>query len=100
MEPALESPVEPEETTSEAQPSPEKPKRKSAMQAMRGVSIEKWLCWTSMSVAGLMFVLFGLDLVLRHLIWGEGVGTAVDVIIVLSSILLGYLSWNAARDLR
>ncbi len=61
--------------------------------------MEKWLCWSSMGVAGVILLMFGLDLVL-NVPFGKGIGGAVDVIMVLSAALLGYLSWNAARDLR
>jgi hypothetical protein len=68
------------------------------MQAVKGWSMEKWLCWSSLGVSGLMLLLFGLDLVLKFPF--NGISTAVDIIIVIAAGLLAYLSWNAARDLR
>ena len=31
------------------------------MQAVKGLSMEKWLCWGSMGVAGFLLLLFVLD---------------------------------------
>jgi hypothetical protein len=66
----------------------------------KGLSMEKekWLCWASLCVAGLMFFLFSLDLF--NLTFGKGVGVSVDIVVIISSVLLAYLSWNALRDLR
>ena len=69
------------------------------MQAVRGLSMEKWLCWCSLGVAGLLFVLFGLDLILK-IPFGSGIDRIIDILVVICSGLLGYLSWNALRDLR
>ncbi len=99
IDPTPDSPEEKPEVLPEAATGAEKPKKKSPVQGMKGVSIEQWLCWSSLGVAGLMFLLFGLDLVLK-VPFGKGIGAAVDIIIILASLLLGYLSWNAARDLR
>ena len=35
------------------------------MQAVKGISMEKWLCWVSMGIAGLLLLLFLLDLFLN-----------------------------------
>ena len=75
------------------------------MQLVKGSSMEKWLCWGSICVAGLLLVLFLLDLVLyfvgvsSFLPFG-GISQTVDVICILASGLLLYLSWDALRDLR
>lgn len=67
--------------------------------AVRGLgAMEKWLCWASLGIAGLMFLLFTLDLF--NITFGTGISLAVDIIVIISSLLLGYLSWNALRDLR
>jgi hypothetical protein len=67
--------------------------------AVRGLSMEKWLCWTSLGVAVLLLALFLPDLCLNFP-FGKGISTTVDVIVLICAILLGYLSWNALRDLR
>src|SRR5947209_9987803 len=68
------------------------------MQAVKGVFMEKWLCWGSMGVAGLLLLLFLLDLVLS--IPFNGISKPVDVLTILASGLVLYLAWDASRDLR
>jgi hypothetical protein len=72
-----------------------------SMQAVRGLSMEKWLCWGSAGVAGLMLFLFVLDLVA-----GVPFGRTelsgmmmVDILGALMSALLVYLSWDALRGI-
>jgi hypothetical protein len=67
------------------------------MQAVKGLSMEKGLCWGALGVAALMLVLFLLDM-----IWGVPFGArspTVDVIGIIASGVLVYLSWDALRDL-
>lgn len=68
------------------------------MQAVKGISMEKWLCWTSMGVAGLLLLLFVLDFVTG--IPFSQVSKLVDILGVLTSGLVLYLAWDAYRDLR
>jgi hypothetical protein len=68
------------------------------MQAVKGLFMEKWLCWGSMGVAGLLLVLFLFDL-LTGIPFG-GVSVAVDVISMLASAIVLYLAWDASRDLQ
>ena len=51
------------------------------MQAVKGLAMEKWLCWGSMGVAGLMLLLFILDLAFK--VPFGGISLAVDVLIIL-----------------
>jgi len=60
--------------------------------------MEKWLCWGSLGVAGVMLLLFLLDLLLN--IPFGGISKVVDVFTILASAVLLYLSWDALRDLR
>lgn len=69
-----------------------------SMQAVKGLSMEKWLCWGSMGIAGLLLLLFLLDL-FTALPFG-GISKAVDIISILTSALVLYLAWDAMRDLR
>jgi hypothetical protein len=69
------------------------------MQAVKGLPMEKWLCWTSLGVAGLLLLLFGLDLIIK-IPFGTGIDRTIDILVVICSGLLAYLSWNALRDLR
>jgi hypothetical protein len=72
------------------------------MQAVKGLSMEKGLCWGSLIVAGLMLLLFVLDLIVGIPFGGGGLAgmQLVDIFGLLASGVLLYLSWNALRDLR
>jgi hypothetical protein len=63
-----------------------------------GVSMEKWLCWGAIGVAGLMLLLFLLDIVVG--IPFGGLSATVDVFGILASGLVLFLGWDAMRDLR
>jgi hypothetical protein len=67
------------------------------MQAVRGQSMEKGLCWGSLGIGGVMLLLFILDIALG--IPFGGLSTVVDVFGILASALLVYLSYDALRDL-
>ena len=58
----------------------------------------RYLCWGSMGITGLMLVFFMLDLVTKHPF--GGLNRTVDVLGSLACGVLGYLSWDAFRDLR
>jgi hypothetical protein len=68
------------------------------MQAVKGPSMEKWLCWGSMGVAGLLLVLFLLDAIVS--VPFGGVSAAVDWISIFACGLVLYLAYDALRDLR
>jgi hypothetical protein len=68
------------------------------MFAVKGLFMEKWLCWGSMGVAGLLLVLFLVDAV-ASVPFG-GVNVFVDVFGILASGLVLYLAYDAFRDLR
>lgn len=67
------------------------------MQALRGIFMEKWLCWGSMGVGGLFLLLFLLDLVLGFPF--GGLSATVDIFGILSSGVVLFLAWDASRDL-
>ena len=60
--------------------------------------MEKWLCWASLGVAGLMLLLFALDIALGFPF--GGISVAVDVFSLLASGVLLYLAYDALKDLR
>lgn len=68
------------------------------MRALKGLLMEKWLCWVSMGVAGLLLLLFLLDL-FTGFPFG-GISTFVDIIAILASGILLYLSWETLKDWR
>lgn len=59
--------------------------------------MEKFLCFGSMGVAGLLLLLFVLDLVIKMPFGGTSV--LVDVFGILVSALVLYLAIDAFRDL-
>jgi hypothetical protein len=68
------------------------------MWAVKGLSMEKWLCWGSMGVSGFLLLLFLLDTVLG--IPFGGISVIVDIFGILSCSLVLYLGWDASRDLQ
>jgi hypothetical protein len=68
------------------------------MQAVKGLSMEKWLCWSSMGVAGFLLLLFLLDLALEFP-FGR-ISVMVDIFGVIGCGLVAYLAWDAYKDLR
>lgn len=62
--------------------------------------MEKWLCWGSMGLAGLLLLIFLLDLVSHFLFLDATGGRVTDIFAILCCGLLGYLAWDASRDLR
>lgn len=60
--------------------------------------MEKWLCWGSMGVAGLLLLLFLLDLFLG--VPFSQISITVDIIGIIASGIILYLAWDAFRDLR
>jgi len=65
---------------------------------VKGFSMEKWLCLGAMGVAGLLLLVFLLDLFLQ-VPFGR-LSTIVDVCSVLASIIVLYIAWDAYKDLK
>lgn len=63
-----------------------------------GLSMEKWFCWSAIGLAGVLLVLFLLDMILE-MPFG-GISTSVDIISMVACGVLMYLGWNAYRDLK
>ena len=68
------------------------------MQAVKGLSMEKWLCWGAMGGSGFLLLLFLLDLILRFPF--GGLSRVVDILAVLSCAAVLYLGWDAYQDIR
>ena len=67
------------------------------MQAVKGLSMEKWLCWGSLGVAGLMLLLFILDIVIA--IPFGGLSKPIDILGILASGILAHIVFEATpRD--
>ena len=61
--------------------------------------MEKWLCYGAMGVAGLMAVVFLLDLIVGIPFGGKPFVIG-DVFGLLASLVVGYLGFNASRDVK
>lgn len=68
------------------------------MQAVKGISMEKWLCWVSMGIAGLLLLLFLLDFFVGIPFYG--ISGPVDIVGILVSGLVLYLAYDAFKDIR
>jgi hypothetical protein len=68
------------------------------MQAVKGLSMEKWLCWVSMGVAGLLLLLFLLD-IFTNIPFG-GLWPGINIVCMLASALVLYLGYDAYREIR
>jgi len=67
----------------------------------KGRVMEKGLTYGALGVAALMFLIFLLDMIAGIPFSGkEGAFTTVDVLGMLASGVVGYLAWNASRDLK
>ena len=67
------------------------------MQALKGLFMEKWMCWGSMGVAGLLLLLFLLDMILGFPFGGAV--TSVDIFGILACGLVLYLACDAIQGL-
>jgi hypothetical protein len=68
------------------------------MQAVKGLSMEKGLCWGALGVAGVMLLTFILDLATTYP-YG-GLSKTIDIFGILASGVLIYLGWETMRELR
>ena len=66
------------------------------MVGVKGIFMEKWLCFGSMGVAGLLLLLFLLDVAVG-IPFGRVV--LIDVFGILVSALVLYLAYDAFKDL-
>ena len=71
------------------------------MQALKGRSMEKWLCWGAMGTAGVLGLMFVLDLFTGMPFGGPKAGfLLIDVVGILGCCIVGYLGWDAFQDYR
>jgi hypothetical protein len=66
--------------------------------AEKGWSMEKWLCWGSLGVAGILLLLFLLDMIFG--IPFGGISWIVNIIGVFACGLTAYLAWESFKELR
>jgi hypothetical protein len=67
------------------------------MVTLKGLSMEKWLCWGSLGVSGALLLLFVVDMVLG---FPFGQNWIVDIIGSLACGAVGYLAWESFREIR
>jgi hypothetical protein len=60
--------------------------------------MEKWLCWGSLGISGILLILFAVDLILGFPF--GGIDWMVDILGILACALVGYLAWESFKDLR
>jgi len=60
--------------------------------------MEKWFCWAALGVAGVLLLLSILDIAVSFPF--QGISPVIDVITILASGVLGFLAWDALRELR
>ena len=65
----------------------------------KGSGMEKYLCYGALGVAGLMGLLFLLDLVVGFP-FGGGPFVVPDVLGILASGVVGFLGFNAMKELK
>ena len=71
----------------------------SAVGLWKGRAMDKILCYGSLGVAILMFLIFLLDLFVGFP-FGRGPFTTADVLGILAAGIVAYLAWNASKDLK
>lgn len=64
-----------------------------------GSKMEKWMCYGALGVAALMLLLSILDIAIG-IPFGGSPFMMVDIFLILASGIVGYLGFNAMRDLR
>jgi hypothetical protein len=68
------------------------------MWSLKGLSMEKWLCWSAMGISGFLLLLFLLDIIVQFP-FGR-LSMVVDIFGLLACAAVLYLGWDASRDLR
>ena len=71
----------------------------SAVGLWKGRAMDKILCYGSLGIAILMFLIFLLDPIIGKP-FGGGKFAVADVLGLLASAIVAYLAWNASKDLK
>jgi hypothetical protein len=66
---------------------------------VKGWAMEKYMCYGALGVAALMALLFLLDIVAKFP-FGGGSFLVADIFGLIASGIVGYLGFNALRDLK
>ncbi len=73
---------------------------RSGIALRKGRAMDKGLCYGALGISALMLVVFLLDLVAKVPFGGAAVFGVVDVFGVIASGIVGYLAYNASRELK
>ncbi len=65
----------------------------------KGLAMEKYMCYGALGVAGLMLLLFLLDLA-AGFPFGGGSFMVADIFGILASSVVGYLGYSAMKELK
>ncbi len=65
----------------------------------KGLAMEKYMCYGALGVAGLMLLLFVLDLA-AGFPFGGGSFMVADIFGILASGVVGYLGYSAMKELK
>jgi hypothetical protein len=65
----------------------------------KGREMEKYMCYGALGVAGLFFLLSLIDLILGFP-FGGGAFIVGDIFMMIVALMVGYLGYNALRDLK
>lgn len=68
------------------------------MWAVKGLSMEKWLCWGSMGISGFVLLLFVLD-ILTGIPFGQ-LSLVVDIFGAVACGIVLYISWDTLKEWR
>jgi len=81
-------------------PEKKKPARPRATpaRAARGLSMEKWMCWGALGAAGLMALLFVLDIAIG---WPfAGASLVLDIFGLLAAGVIAFLAIDTVREFK
>lgn len=68
------------------------------MWAVKGLLMEKWLCWASMGISGLVLLLFILDFAIG-IPFGQ-LSPLVDILGAIACAIILYLSFDTLKEWR
>jgi hypothetical protein len=88
----------------EATAAPQEPKKRTrhraaSAQAARGLSMEKWMCWGAIIAAGLMLLLFILDIV-ANIPFSGASKWGLDLFGILASCAVIFLAVDTLREFK
>jgi hypothetical protein len=87
-----------QEKTEKPEPKSE-PARRPARPAKKGaMPLEIKLCWVTLGAAGLLMLVFVLDLI-AGIPFGKA-SIALDILVLIAAGILAYLSWDTIRELQ